>query len=43
MKIVFNYGMVRGNELLFWTYVISMLLIMIITIIFIIKEQNESK
>jgi hypothetical protein len=43
MKIVFNYEMVRGNELLFWTYIISMLLIMILTIIFVRKEQNGSK
>lgn len=44
MKYIFNLNYIKGNELLFWIYVISMILIIILSIIFVKKElKNEYK
>lgn len=41
MKSVFNIAYIKENELLFWGFVISMIIIMLLTIIFVIKETKE--
>lgn len=41
MKLVFYNELIRGNEIIFWTYVISMILIIIITCIFVKKEVKK--
>lgn len=44
MKYIFNIDFIKGNELLFWIYLISMLLIIVLAIIFVKKEiKNEYK
>ena len=41
MKYIFNLNYIRGNELLFWIYVASMILIIILSIIFVKKELKK--
>ncbi len=41
MKYIFNLNYIKGNELLFWIYVISMILIIILSIIFVKKELKK--
>ena len=41
MSYIFNINYIKGNELLFYSYVLSMLIIMILTIIFVIKETKD--
>ena len=44
MNYVFDTNYINGNELVFWIFVISMLIIMILTIFFVKKElKNENK
>ena len=43
MRLLYYNDLIKGNELLFWTYVIVMILIIVISIIFVRKEtKNES-
>lgn len=41
MKYIFNINYVKENELVFFIFSISMILIMILTIIFVIKETRK--
>lgn len=41
MSYIFDINFIKGNELLFWIYVISMLLIIILAIIFVKKELKK--
>ena len=41
MKIVFNSTYIQNNELLFYTYILIMLLMIILTIIFVNKEVTK--
>ena len=45
MNNVFDDFYIKDNELLFYIYIISMIIIMILTLIFVIKElkKNENK
>ena len=44
MKLIFYNDLIQGNEIIFWTYVISMIVIIILACIFVRKElKNESK
>jgi hypothetical protein len=45
MKNVFDNFYIKDHELLFYIYLISMLVIIILTVIFVIKElkKNEHK
>ena len=44
MKLIFNSEIIRNDQILFWTYVISMIVIIILAIIFVRKElKNEHK
>ena len=44
MNYVFNSNYINNNELLFYIYVLTMLIIMILTIVFVKKElKNEDK
>lgn len=44
MKLIFNSEIIRNDQILFWTYVISMIVIIILAIIFVGKElKNEHK
>ena len=44
MRLLYYSDLIKGNELLFWIYVIIMILIIILTIIFVRKEtKNGSK
>lgn len=44
MKLIFYNDLIQGNEIIFWTYVISMIAIIILACIFVRKElKNESK
>ena len=44
MRLLYYNDLIKGNELLFWTYVIVMILIIVVSIIFVRKEtKNESK
>lgn len=44
MNYVFNSNYISNNELLFYIYVLTMLIIMILTIVFVKKElKNEDK
>lgn len=38
MKLVFYSDLIQENQLLFWIYIISLIVIMISTIIFVRKE-----
>lgn len=43
MRLLYYNDLIKGNELLFWTYVIVMVLIIVLSIIFVRKEtKNES-
>ena len=43
MRLLYYNDLIKGNELLFWTYVIVMILIIVVSIIFVRKEtKNES-
>lgn len=43
MRLLYYNDLIKGNELLFWTYVIVMILIIVLSIIFVRKEtKNES-
>jgi len=41
MKIVFNNTYIQNNEILFYTYILIMILIIILTIIFVDKEVKK--
>ena len=41
MKYIFNLNYIRDNELLFWIYVVSMILIIILSVIFVKKELKK--
>ena len=41
MRQIFNVSYIQGNELVFWIFVISMILIMLLTIIFVKKELKH--
>ena len=41
MKLVFYNELIKGNELLFWIYVASMILIILVTCIFVKKEVKK--
>ena len=41
MKYIFDANYIKDNELAFWIYVISMILIMVLTIIFVKKELKH--
>lgn len=44
MNYVFNSNYISNNELLFYIYFLTMLIIMILTIVFVKKElKNEDK
>lgn len=44
MKIVFNNYYLLGNEIIFWTYIVSIIIMIILAIIFVIREnKNEHK
>ena len=44
MTKVFNRMFISGNELLFWLFVILMIIIILITIYWVLKEvKHESK
>lgn len=44
MSYIFNINYIKGNELIFWSYLISMILIIILAIIFVKKEiKNENR
>ena len=45
MTKIFNPVFLDGNEVVFWIFVISMLVIMILTLIFVLKElkKNDNK
>lgn len=44
MKIVFNNYYFLGNEIIFWTYIVSIIIMIILAIIFVIREnKNEHK
>lgn len=41
MKFIFNPFFIKNNELLFYTYLGIIILIIIITILFVIKEVGK--
>lgn len=41
MSVIFNLNFIRNNELLFYTYIFFMLLIIIISTIFVFKETKK--
>ncbi len=41
MKYIFNINYVKENELVFFIFSISMILIMILTVIFVMKETRK--
>lgn len=43
MKKIFNPAVLIGHEVLFWIYVSIMILIMLLTIFFVIKELRKKK
>ena len=44
MKYIFNPVYIKGNELMFYLFLIAMAVIIILTAIFVIKEiKNENK
>lgn len=45
MKNIFNNFFIKDHEILFYAYIIAMIIIIILTIIFVIKElkKNENK
>ena len=44
MKIIFYNEIIKNDQILFWTYVISMIVIIILACIFVRKElKNEHK
>ena len=43
MKKVFNIEYIFGNETVFWIYLVSMIIIMILTAIFVGKEIKKEK
>ena len=48
MTNVFNVNYISGNEIVFWAYLVSMIVIMILTTIFVRKElkrktKNDNK
>jgi Na+-driven multidrug efflux pump len=48
MTNVFNVNYIIGNEIVFWAYLVSMIVIMILTAIFVRKElkrktKNDNK
>lgn len=44
MKLIFNNNYINDNPIIFWIYVISMIIIIILSIIFVRKEiKNEFK
>ena len=42
MKNIFNKIYIDGNELLFYTYVILILIMIILTVIFVVKEIKRN-
>ena len=44
MKLIFYNEIIKNDQILFWAYVISMIVIIILAIIFVRKElKNEYK
>lgn len=44
MKLIFYNEIIKNDQILFWIYVISMIIIIILACIFVRKElKNESK
>jgi|GEM_PF-3219304 len=41
MSYIFDLNFIKGHELLFWIYLISMVLIIILSIIFVKKELKK--
>ena len=41
MKLIFFEEYIQGNEILFWSYVALMLIIIILTVIFVRKELKK--
>ena len=41
MKYIFNINYVKENELVFFIFSVSMILIMILTVIFVMKETRK--
>ena len=41
MKIIFYSKLFEGNEILFWAYVISMIVIIVLACIFVRKEIKK--
>ena len=41
MKLIFLKEYIQGNEILFWSYIALMLIIIILTIIFVRKELKK--
>ena len=41
MNYIFDMNYIKGNELLFWIYVLSMLIIIILTIIFVKRTLKD--
>ena len=41
MSYIFNINFIKGHELLFWIYVISMIFIIILSVIFVKKELKK--
>ena len=43
MTNVFNVNYISGNEIVFWAYLVSMIVIMILTAVFVRKELKKDK
>lgn len=41
MKLVFYNELIKGNELIFWIYVCSMIVIILLAIVFVKKEVDK--
>lgn len=41
MKLIFNIDYIKNNQLLFWIYVISIILIILVTCFFVKKEVKK--
>ena len=42
MKNIFSNVYINGNELLFYSYVVLMLIMIILTVIFVVKEIKKN-
>ena len=43
MNYIFNDIYIKGNELLFWIYVASIILMLLLTLLFVKKELGKRK